>query len=266
MSELRVSEGNPLALALNEIKRTYNVDATLVGKGKTLHKWGFNAGSANATWETVQDSGGTETLLAANSITVADSTSASDTMTLQVEGHYLDASDNLIFHVQTVTLTGTTAVALSQPLARCSRMFVTVGAAAVGTVTVNAGEGGTAYNRILATSSTSEKAATSISYRDYFLLTEFGSSVLGNNNAAARFRLQTKPVGGVWRTIARWSLKGDNTDYDRGTQSPLVVIAPNTDIRIQSNASSAATEISAHFDGYFAVDEDLINDASPAPA
>jgi hypothetical protein len=266
MSVLRTRDGGALALALNEIKKTYNVDATILGKGKTLHKWGFNANSANGTWETVQDGGGTETLLAANSITVVDSTSASDTMTLSIEGHYLDASANLIFHVQSATLTGTTAVTLSQPLARCSRMYVTSTALAVGTVTANAGEGGTVYARIDAGSSTTEKAATTVSYRDFLIVTGFGSTILGGNNAAVRFRAELKPKGGVWRAQARWALRGDNTDYDRDTKSPPFIIPPNTDIRIRSSASPAGTEIGAHFDGYFAIDEAYINDASPAPA
>jgi hypothetical protein len=267
MGKLRESAGGALALALNEILREQNVDATVIDKGKRLHKWGYNASSAADTWETVQDGGGTETLLTANSITVADSTSASDTETLLIEGHYLDASGNLIFHVQTVTLTGTTAVTLSQPLARCSRMYVTTSDLVVGTVTVNAGEGGTAYNRIPAGGSTSEKAASSMSYRDYMILIGFGSSILDSgNNTSVSFRFQIKPVGGAWRTQARWSLKGDNTHYDRDLSYVPFIINPNTDFRIQASASHAATTIEAHMDAYLAIDRALINNPSPAPA
>jgi hypothetical protein len=267
MSDLRTRDGGALALALNEIERTYERPASIIRKAKSLHKWGYNASSANGTFETVQDGGGTETLLETNAITVIDSTSASDTAkTVRIEGHYLTADDDLVFVVQSAALTGTTAVTLSTPLARCSRMFISSGADAVGTITVNAGEGGTTYNQIVAGSSTSEKAATSISYRDYLIVTGFGASILGNNSAAVRFRADLKIPGQPWRPQARWSLKGDTTDYDQDTSATPFIIPPNSDIRIQASASSAGTSITAHFDGWFAIDTARANETPPAAA
>ena len=266
MAKIRLGNGSALALAINEINSQYNVDVTIIGKAKTLHKWGHVDSSASGSWETVQGGGGVETLLTANSITVVDSTSASDTETVSIEGHYLAAGGDLVFHIQSATLTGTTAVTLSQPMARVSRINITSSELAVGTITVNAGEGGTAYAEIEALHASTEKAATTTSYRDYLIIEAFGSSILGGNNASVSFRLQIEEYGGVWRTIARWSLKGDSTDYDRDVSTPPLIIEPNTDIRIQSNASLAGTQVTAHFDGDFAINKAYINDASPAPA
>ena len=266
MGKLRLGSGSALALTLNRIKLQDNVDATAVDKGKDLHKWGHNTNTAADTWETVTLGGGVETMLTANSITVIDSTSASDTETVSIEGHYLAAGGDLVFHIQSATLTGTTAVTLSQPMARVSRINITSSELAVGTITVNAGEGGTAYAEIEALHASTEKAATTTSYRDYLIIEAFGSSILGGNNASVSFRLQIEEYGGVWRTIARWSLKGDSTDYDRDVSTPPLIIEPNTDIRIQSNASLAGTEATAHFGGDFVINKAYINDASPAPA
>ncbi len=266
MGKLRLGSGSALALTLNRIKLQDNVDATAVDKGKDLHKWGHNQNTAADTWETVRIGGGVETMLTANSITVIDSTSASDTGTVAIEGHYLDASNNLVFHVQSATLTGVTAVTLSQPLARCSRLYITTSDAAVGSITVNAGEGGTAYATIAPLHSINEKAATSTSYRDYFVLQHYGSSILGGNNASVSFRLQMQTVGGAALTHARWACKGDNVYYIRDLVSTPIIVPPNTDFRIQSNASLAGTEATAHFGGDFVINKAYINDASPAPA
>lgn len=263
----RFDAADPLALALNEIQSTYGVTATIEGKAKSINKWGYNSSSAgSSTWETVQSGGGTETLLAANLITVIDSTSASDTGTVVIEGHYLDASGNLVFHVQSVTLTGTTAVVLSQALSRCSRMYISTADVAVGTITVNAGEAGTVYNRIVAGDAQTEKCATSFSYRDFFIVTNFGSWIFANGTPRVVFRLEVSTDGGAWRPQARWSLRGDGSDYDRVTTAPPFIIPPNSDIRIRSSANSSGVEVGAHFSGYLAINEDYINDASPSPA
>ena len=265
---------DPIGTALERIASPigYGKKVSVTKKGKALQKWGRLNSSASGTWETVQSNGGTETLLTANSITVLDTTNASDAgKTVTVEGHYLTASNDLVFIVQSKTLTGLTAVALDTPIARCSRLYISSGQTAVGTITVNAGEGGTAYNRIVAGDSQSEKAATSISYKDFYIITSFGASILGNNNAAADFRAELKLPGGPWRPQARWSLKGDNTDYTRYTDATPFVIPANSDIRIRVNCSTAGTQVSAWFDGLLAIDEAYLNMfgnplSDPAPA
>lgn len=247
---------NPLDLAINEIRSTYGHLASFYESGRSLHKWGYLPSSAATTWETVKYSGGNETLLETNAITVIDTTNAGDAgKEIYVEGHYLNGTD-LVFHAQTVTLTGLTAVTLAQPLARCSRMRINSGTAvAAGNITANAGEGGTAYNLIAAGDTQTEKAQTTVSFQEYFVVTSFGSSILGNNNAAARFRAEMKSSGRPWVPQARWSLKGDTTDYVRLTGDNPFIIPPNSDIRIRVNCSTAGTAVDAWFDGYMAIIE-----------
>ena len=264
MAKIRLGNGSALALAINEINSQYGVDVTIIGKAKSIHKYGHIESSANSTWETVQTDGGTETLLTANSITVLESTSASDTQLVHVEGHYLDASGNLVFHAQSATMTGVTAVTLSQPLARCSRLH-SEAVYTVGRVTARAGAAGTVYNEVAAVHVQSEKGATSTSYRDFFIITEFGASVVGGNNASADFELEHREGNEQWHPLALFGLKGDNTTYER-TTAPHRVLGPNGEIRMRCKASAAGTSVDAHFSGYLAINKAYINDASPAPA
>lgn len=264
MAKIRLGNGSHLALALNEIDAQYNVDATIIGKAKSIHKYGHLESSANGTWETVQTSGGTETLLTANSITVLESTSASDTQTVHVEGHYLAAGGLLVFHAQSVVLTGTNAVTLAQPLARCSRLH-SAAVYTVGRVTARAGAAGTVYNEVAAAHVQSEKGATTTSYRDFFIITEFGVSFVGGITAAADFELEHREGDEQWHPLALFGVKGDNTTYER-TTTPYRLLGPNGEIRMRVKASTAGIAVDAHFSGYLAINKAYINDASPAPA
>lgn len=261
-----------ISLAIGQIRNDTGLIVSVTAKDKSLLKWGYDGDSGNAGFETVQSGGGTETLLTSNAITVVDSTSASDTGGIQitVEGHYLTATGDLVFTVQTVTLTGTTAVALPQPIARCSRMYVPGTETPVGTITANAGEGGTAYNRIDAGDTQSEKCATSMSYRDFWIITHFGSSVLGGNNAKVEFRGEVKPKGGVWRPQIRWALNANQVTQQFVLPTPLVVPA-NADLRMRYSSDTAGTRVSGFFGGVLAIVDDYRLDgtaqgpALPAP-
>ena len=253
-----------LSLALNRIDDDYGVYASIVDKAKVIHKYGHIESSLNSTWETVQTSGGTETLSTTNDITVIVSTSASDVQDVHIEGHYLAANGDLVFHIQTATLTGTTAVTLTQPLARCSRLH-SEGVYTVGRVTVRAGAGGTVHNEIAVAHVQSEKGATTVSYRDFFVITEFGASVVGGNNASCDFELEHREGDEEWHPLALFGLKGDNTTYER-TVSPPRILGPNGEMRMSARASAAGTSVDAHFSGYLAINEALKDDTPPAPA
>jgi hypothetical protein len=258
-------ESNPIGRALNRIDSDYGVLASVVEKAKVIHKYGKIESTLNDTWETVQTSGGTETLLTTNAITVIVSTSASDTQTVDIEGHYLTASGDLVFHVQTATMNGTTPVTLVQPLARCSRMHSNA-VYTVGRVTVRAGAGGTVYNEIAVGLVQSDKAATTISYRDFYILTAFGASVVdSNNNASCEFELQRREGNEQWRPVALVRLTGNNTTYERMLEPP-VVLGPNGEFRVRARSSTAGVTLDAHFSGYLAINEALKDATPPAPA
>lgn len=255
---------SPIALAIGQIRNDFGVKASVTAKDKSLLKWGYDGDSGNSGFETVQNGGGTETLLTTNAINVVDSTSASDTGGIQVtiEGHYLTATGDLVFVVQTVALTGTTAVTLPTPLARCSRMYISGTEVPVGEITVNANEGGTVYNRILAGETQSEKCATSMSYRDYFILTHFSSSVLGGNNAKVEFEGEVHMKGGVWRPQIRWALNANQVTYHFILPTPIVVPA-NADLRMRYSSDIAGTRVSGFFGGVIAIDEQYRLDGTP---
>ena len=245
-----------IALALGEIRSTYGVEASVTSKDKRLIKWGYEPSSGSGSFETVQTEGGTETLPTTNSITVLDSTSASDNgKTVTIEGHYLTADGDLVFAIQSPVCQGTTATTLATPLARCSRMYlVDDGTVAAGTITVNAGEGGTVHNTIAVGESQSEKAATSFSFRDWYILTYVGASVLGGNNASVEFKIESRTKGGTWRPLLRWALNANQVSHHIPLQDPPLIIPANGEVRVRYNSGTAGTRISAYFGGYLAVD------------
>ena len=252
------STGNPfqsvvpdfkIAAAMNEILGNDAVSVSVWEKSKTLSKFGSNIDLDTGTAETIWATGGTETLPTSNAIDIIVSTSAGDTQDIVIEGHTLSGTD-LTFVVQTATLTGTTNVTLATPLARVSRAYNNGATDLAGDVTIE--DNGTSVNlTMLGTvgANQSEKCATSTSQFDYWIITEINGGVIGTISANVEFKIQSKAMGKVWRTIYEFN----SSTYTDIQLNPCIIIPPNHDVRMVGTSDTNNTEAVADIRGYLAI-------------
>ena len=249
-------------------------------KRKGLDKFGENPDSDAMTfanrqtvWNLGANSGANETLQTTNSITHVEAGSG-DTQSCRVEGHYITGDGDLVFSVQNVTLTATTPVALSQPLARCTRLYVADGGIPTGPIDATIGSGGTAVARIAAGDVQTQKCATAVSYKDWWFITNFGSAVIGGASVARTFRLEVRPLfdssgaaysNPSWRPLTRDWLLTDGGRAEFARTAPII-IGPNTDVRISTWGTGSNAQVVANMGGYLATDLDLVDVADPAAA
>lgn len=262
------------ALAEKDILNTYGDEVSFYRKGKSLTKFGKTL-QANASVPTTvavyQDAVVNETYATSNSIDYVVSTSASDTAkTATIEGHYLSGTD-LVFAVQTVTLTGQTPVALTQPLCRATRVYnSTSGTIAspaadfVGAVSV--------YDATLATGTTagkanvdeavkvmtvagenqSQKCSTSLSYLDYWALSGLSVGIERTSGAGANVDIEifSRRVGSVWRPIAAsLPIRTATASSMEIALDPLIIIPKNSDVRVVATSDTNATVVHASLFG-----------------
>lgn len=257
-----------LTAAANEIAATDNVEIDVVRKSKTLLKFGRHPslGTTRALiWSHGPDHG-TETLLASNGITSIISSSAADTgKTVRIEYHTI-SGNNLTFGVQTATLNGQTAVTLPTACARISRMNNSGTTNIAGNVYTYEGGATTAgvpndltkvHARIRGADTPSlqqtEKAATSISANDYWIITQATGHLLGSNTARVRLTLERKSTTGVWLPTGITIGLGNNGNTQAGgIIDPPIIIPANHDVRMMGTSSAASTNVAAYFNGYLA--------------
>lgn len=267
-----------IAQALNEIYSSYGVIASATLKAKSLRKFGQTNSADNGVDTTVsyfQGSVVNETFATSNSVDYIVSDDASDTQDILVEGHYFDADNNFIFATQYATLQGTTPVALATPLCRANRMRIRSGTFASPS-TLTAGNI-YVYDATLATGvtagvpdvaaatkcvlqagkSTTQKCATTISYRDYWIIEGFYVSIQKGNSSTvnADADIEYREIGGVWTRL------GLNLSLRSGSQSslrlPLVpygIIPSNSDVRAVVSSNTNSTSVTAYMNGFLAID------------
>ena len=262
-----------LTLAEEQLEADYGREFSVVAKRKQLDKFGFASGVTSTSFVVVSQVSGAAADPTSNSITHVTGGSGDDHV-VRVEGHYLTAAGTLVFHVQTVTLSGTTNVPLSQPLARASRAVVFDGGIPTGPINVRIGSGGTSVLTIVAGDVQTQHCKTSTSYRDAWIITNFGGAVLGSNNADVTFELQQRPLfdpSGVaytdpnWRPMTRRWVLGNEGRAEFPQETPLLV-GPNTDVRVVVKTSTGTVSVTAHVDGYLAVDLAHSNETPAAAA
>ena len=242
-------------LAIDEILDTYG--DTVILKPKTLFKYGKNIDLDASVPETIWTVGGDETLLTGNTIDTIVSTDAADVYEVLIEGHTL-AAGVFTFVVQSVTLTGQTDVALTTPLARCSRISNNNGTDLVGTVTVFDTTGTSSsgvvtpataiHNEIEIGHQQSQKCQTTFSNTDYGIITAVNGGASAKLTALVEFDLQIKEVNKVWKTKYQWGTSGGsvNTPF-----SPYLIVPKNSDIRIRATSNTNNTEAFASFNVVF---------------
>lgn len=169
-----------------------------------------------------------------------------------------------------MTLTGQSEATLATPLCRATRAYVkdqTFGAPAsdlVGTIYVYDNTGVTladgvpnvdanVHLMIEAGENQSEKAATSLSSTDYWIIHSVAVSLgrASGANTNADIEIEVRMPGGVWR-----SLGGEYSIQEGGNGGvvfnfvPYAIILPNSDVRLVTTSSADNTVVSGFINGW----------------
>lgn len=244
-----------LTHALKVIQGTYGDVASVGRKNKDLLKFGHNE-SIGTTKADIARMPGTElheTYVNTNAITHIVS-SAADTQEMKIEGHTIDANGDFTFKVQTVTLTGVTHVALPTPLARVTRAYNNGTVALTGAITVSEGTTPTDAQIHLLTAAgeqQSEKASTTISKNDYWILTSIYGDVLEKTSAFADITLEVREKGKIFRPVV--TLSASNSGRGVHEFKPYHIVPANSDVRLVAAAGAAGTEVSGGIQGILAI-------------
>jgi len=230
---------------------------SLESKRKNLLKFGRheNVQTASTTLMTLPASTYNETFVSSNLINSIISTSGSDAETVKVEGHTLSGSD-FTFVVQSATLNGQTAVTLGTALARVSRVYNDDATELAGVISVTetdtyaSGVPNTAskvHLQIRAGEQQSEKASTTISSSDYWVIMSFYADMLEKTAASADVDLEIRLYGKVFRPVASISC----SEAHRGvfTFSPYLIVPTNSDVVLRARASANNKDISGGIEG-----------------
>lgn len=261
---------NPVRGTIDEIRETFGDHVHF--KHKHLLKFGRTSNADSGVKTTIMTLPGAvvnEVLQTTNSIDSISSSSGSDTSVLRIEGHTIDANGLLTFVVQDATLDGQTRVALATPLARVSRGYVlaqTFAAPAAELVgSVYFYENGAITNGVPDTDAEvhmviepgknqSEKCATSVSNKDYFILTGFTGAIGRGSSSTTTvdFELEWRELGGVWRQFSmEMSLRASGVSVLDIQFHDHQIIPPNSDLRMVAISNSANTAVSGSFEGQF---------------
>ena len=260
--------------ALAEIETSYG--DVVRYKGKSLNKFGSNqdVGTSRETVAQFQGATANEAFVTTNIIDSISSSSASDTtQTVVIEGHTIDEVGNLTFVSQEAIIAGQTKVTLTTPMARANRMYVkssgtfgTTPAALVGTVYcyddtdgISAGVPVTAAATkvlIIAGKTQSEKAATSISSKDYWIITRF-SAVAADASGPTGFatvQMETRDIvnGGAWRPLGREFIVFPAAVGPTREFTPLIIVPKNHDWRVVAFCNAGSSIVEADAEGYLA--------------
>ena len=276
-----MSSVDPIRLAEREIFKTYGDKVSVTEKDKSLFKFG-RSDSASSTITTIMQLAGSEvheTYATGNSIDSVVCTDNSFTGDVSVEGHTISGS-NFIFQPpatasnDAITCSGNTPVSLGTSLARATRIRI------VDNTSLAAGEYIYVYDSTVATTAPSgvpsddtavkliceggifrqsQKASTTLSSTDYWLVSEWEATIGANKTATAEVYLQIcNPFVDQFRTIGQMFLsntqpKPDAQKYDKA----LLIIPKNHDIRVivKTVGTTPASDVSvtATIKGHLAI-------------
>lgn len=261
-------DNDPLiADALNRILVDYGVSVSVKNKAKNLLKFGRNPNVGSAAtgytiWYTGQDQAN-ETYAADNTnpIDSVSSNNINDTEVISIEGHTMTGG-NKTFVVQTATLQGQTRVPLTTPLNRCTRIRHAQQSATnlVGEIYAyqnTALTGGKPTNTVLihltvpAGQNNSEKASTSLSSEDYWIVTAIRASILEKaTNIFADVALQIRPSGGVFVEIE--DIEASSVASGILNFNPYLIVPANSDVRLVAVGSTTGVDVAGSIQGYLA--------------
>jgi len=230
-------------------------------KGKPLHKFGkgllSNAGDTLVATNEQYDPDDLVTdyslsVTDGNPITHASSTNNSWNPTIKIEGMYQDSDGDLIFKIQTLTLTGQTPKALDQALRIVTRVEATnesltddicIYAYDAVELPITAGEPdevdaiGMMIDASLADNQ-SQKAMTGIAANNAYAVFVVQAHWLAKQSGSATIKFQVKKTDSVWKTKGEVSC-GDG--YAGLLTFPTgYIVEPNSLVRLIGSSTSAS--------------------------
>jgi len=247
---------------------TYGDRVSVYSKAKDLLKFGKTSDAdsgQSVTIMTLPSGVYNETYLSSNAIDSFSSGSTDDiTQTFSIEGHTIDSDGNLIFTTQTTgVITGQTRAALPTPLARITRVSNNSNTSLTGPVyfyentalSSGAPSDGTKVHLMLAAGKDqSEKAATAISYRDYWFVTQMSAGINRNTgNVKADIELQIRQQNGVFRSKRQFGLSTTGTSSLVVPFRPYLIVPKNSDIRLVVTTDTNDTVVTGDISGYLAL-------------
>lgn len=263
----KINDMSLLNHAKDVILKTYGDVVSFSNKGKDLLKFGRNpnVGTSRSTiWYTGQDQAN-ETYVAdnVNSIDTISSSDATDTEVVQIQGHTMTGG-NLTFVAQTVTLNGQNKVVLSTPLNRCTRVAHNnesatdlVGEIYVYEDTAISSGKPTDTTKIHLTvpagENQSQKASTSISQFDYWVISSFKASYLQKSGSnVAEVRIECREIGGVFTPLTE-AIAISTGESKEVTFEPYLIVPKNCDVRLTSLSSASNQNISGEMNGFLGI-------------
>jgi hypothetical protein len=248
--------------AIEVIRGDFGDIVSIHEKSKDLLKFGRSeVVGVNKSTLAIMPTGETEeTFVSDNLINSIISTNNADTQTVKVEGHTIDGSGNLTFSVQSVTLTGQTVASLGTALARCTRIYNDDSTELQGVISVTETDSYSAgvpstpskvHCQIAAGQQSSEKAATSISSVDYWIVTSIYADYLEKTAGFADVSLEVRLKGKVFRKRVQISCN----DGNRGIHEfkPYLIVPSNSDVRLSASASTSNVEVAGGIEGLLAI-------------
>lgn len=237
-----------------QVQKDFGVDVSVRSKAKQILKFGRSSAAGTAI-STVQFGGGNETYLTGNTITKL-AVSVASTTDIVVEGHTIDGNGDFTFVVQTITLNGAADVALTTPLARCSRLANVGSTVLTGNVRAETAAN-VVYCQIPAGQQQSYKASTTISKDDYYGIKQVAVGVSQKTAGTAEFQIEIRRKGGVFRPLDLIvAASPGSTVIER--YEPYVVVPANADVRVRCIADGNSTPVAASFEGVLAIDTEAI--------
>lgn len=252
-----------LRLAEDRIRVTYGDSVTVQGKEKALVKFGTHT-SQGTGWETLaemQDAETEETFVTGNDITTIVSTDATDNETITIEGQTYSAGVTT-FVTQTAVLDGQTPVTLDTPLFRVTRLYNSSTTTIAGNIAVY--EGGaitagkpdvdsTVHGYIVAGEQQSQKASTTISGSDYYIIEQFTLSNIDKANSWAEARVEYKNVdSAVWLPLSQDVSASDESGTTVLPFKAPIIVPKNSDVRISVRCNTSGVTVSGGIQGYLA--------------
>ena len=262
-----VQSQNPRILyAEKVIEDTYGDTVSVDSKKKALIKFGRNlqvgtASTGYTLWATGGDEAN-ETYVAANtnSIDTLSSDEAVDGQQIQIEGH-TESGGNKTFVVQTATINGTSKVTLSTALNRVTRVANIDGTEMTGNLYVYEDTAITTgkptdttkiHLTVRAGRQQSEKASTSLSSNDYWIITGISAGYLTKSGSnTVEVELQVRESGGVFRPKAKPIVIGTGTQAFENFD-PYIIVPKNADVRLVAIASASGQSVTGDIKGYLA--------------
>lgn len=245
--------------AIDVIRKDYGVSVSARLKVKDLLKYGETrqAQTTETTLMTLPTGTFNESYVDGNLITHFSSSAVADSQQIVIEGHTIDGSGNFTFVTQTVTLAGQTKTALTTPLARSTRLYNNDSTDMVGTiyvaedVTFTAGVpqvDTTVHLMVFAGLQQSQKASTTISNNDYWIVTSIHGQWLEKGVGYADVIFQRRLKDKTFREVDNVTC-GDGNSMGLLNFKPYVIIPANSDVRLVTTVNTNGKRVGGSIQG-----------------